>query len=344
MSKSNTRSFITHLFVFVVSLALVGADLVVLGQNTNSSTTMQNDNMSAGNTNMGGGRRRRSSRRRGRRRRSSAGMSNANAACGPMQENTNMAGGTQENANMGEATGNMSTGGGRRRRRGRRRSSSMGFPAGQTSTDLQNAEAERTVGRPEDLSGTYSGNITVTGGHEMSGPATITINNDQVTIEGEGMTHTGRISAVTTRGYTGATLYFPDVKDAATNTPLGISVRARHSGNSLTLTPLANVRNGISFTTGGGKMGGGGRRGRRGRRRRGTSGSMTGNACDTTTTGDTSGNMNSATPSDTSADTTNTNMAGGNMGGRRRRGGRRRGGRGNMNGNTNTSGNTNTTP
>jgi hypothetical protein len=261
-----------------------------------------------------------------------------------MQENTNMAGGTQENANMGEATGNMSTGGGRRRRRGRRRSSSMGFPAGQTSTDLQNAEAERTVGRPEDLSGTYSGNITVTGGHEMSGPATITINNDQVTIEGEGMTHTGRISAVTTRGYTGATLYFPDVKDAATNTPLGISVRARHSGNSLTLTPLANVRNGISFTTGGGKMGGGGRRGRRGRRRRGTSGSMTGNACDTTTTGDTSGNMNSATPSDTSADTTNTNMAGGNMGGRRRRGGRRRGGRGNMNGNTNTSGNTNTTP
>jgi len=337
------------LFVFVVTLALVGADLIVPAQNTNSSTTMQDNtsmqggNMSGTNTNRRGGRRR---RRRGRR--SSMGMSNANAACGPMEDSTNMAGGTQENANAGEATGGMSTGGGgRRRRRGRRRSSmDTPIPAGQTSTDLQNAELERTSGRPEDLSGTYSGNITVTGAHEMSGPATITIAGDQVTIEGQGMSHKGRISAVTTRGYTGATMYFPDVMDSATNTPLGISARARHSGNSLTLTPLAGVRNGISFTSGGGGMGGG-RRGRRGRRRSSSSGNMPGTMGETAPTGDTSGNMNSATPSDTPADTTNTNMSGGNMGGRRRRGGRR-GGRGNMNANANGNmtmpGNTNTTP
>jgi hypothetical protein len=209
--------------------------------------------------------------------------------------------------------------------------------AGEATTTTQTSDG----GEQTDLSGTYSGNLTMTGGHEMSGPATITISGNQVTLESEGMSHAGRISAVTTRGYTGATLYFPDVKDAATNTPLGVSVRARHSGSSLTLTPLAGSRNGLSFASGRGGMGGG-RRGRRGRRR----GTASGTTGDTTTTGNTSGSMDSAAPSDT-ADTTNTNMAGGNMGGRRRRG-RRRGGRGNMNGNTNgnmnMSGNTNTTP
>jgi hypothetical protein len=332
VSRSNTRNLITRLFVFVVTIALVGADLIVPAQNTNSSTTqndntsMQGGNMSGTNTNRSGGRRRR--RRRGRRS-SSMGMANANAACGP--ESTNMTGGMQENANAGEATGGMSTGGGgRRRRRGRRRSSmDTPIPAGQTSTDLQNAELERTTGRPEDLSGTYSGNLMMTGAHEMSGPATITIAGDQVTLEGQGMSHKGRISAVTTRGYTGATMYFPDVMDSATNTPLGVSVRAHHSGNSLTLTPLAGVRNGLSFTSGGGGMGGG-RRGRRGRRRSSSSGNMTGTTGETAPTGDTSGNMNSTTPSDTSDTTnanmsnaTNTNMSNGNMGGRRRRRGRR---------------------
>jgi hypothetical protein len=224
------------------------------------------------------------------------------------------------------------------------------------ASDNMNMASEATTttqtsdgGEQADLSGTYSGNLVMTGGHEMSGPGTITISGNQVTLEGGGMTHAGRISAVTTRGYTGATMYFPDVMDSATNTPLGVSVRARHSGNSLTLSPLPRVRNGLSFTSGGGGMGGG-RRGRRGRRR--SSSGMTGNmgaattTGETTTTGDTSGNMNSATPSDTS-DATNANMAGGNMGGRRRRG-RRRGTRGTMNANANStmnmSGNTNTTP
>src|SRR5947207_15761816 len=66
MSKSNTRSFIIRLFVFVVSLTLVGTDLVVSAQNTNSGTTMQNDNISAQNGNMSGT----NMNRRGRGRRS----------------------------------------------------------------------------------------------------------------------------------------------------------------------------------------------------------------------------------------------------------------------------------
>lgn len=321
-------------------MALVGADLVVLGQNSNSSTTMQNDNtMTSGNTNMGGRRRRRSYRRRGRRQ---ATPMNANAACGPMTESTNMAGGMQENANTAEATENRNRGIGRRRRRGRRSSMAVAPENRNMAAEAPPATPQTSdAGEQADLSGTYNGNLTMTGGHEMSGPGTITISGNQVTIEGQGMTHTGRVSAVTTRGYTGATFYFPDVQDATTNTPLGVSVRARHSGNSLTLTPLAGARNGISFTSGGGGTGGGRRR--YGRRRRRASGNTTGSTGETMT-GDTSGNMNTAAPSDTSDDA-NANMSGGNMGGRRRRG-RRRGGNMNVNtnGNMNMSGNMNTTP
>ena len=373
--RSNTTNFIKRLFVFVVTLALVGADLVVPAQNANSSTTMQNDNMAMPSNTSGtsmnrSGRR----RRRGRRRSSGMNMSNANAACGPMEGNTN-AGEMQENANTGAMTSNTGMGGGRRRRRGRRRSNAE-IPADMTSTALQNAELERTTGRPEDLSGTYSGDLTMTGGHEMSGPATITISGNDVTLEGQGMTHKGRVTAVTTRGYTGATFYFPDIQDSATSTPLGISVRARHSGNSLTLTPLAGNRNGLSFTSGGGGTGGGGRRRRRGRRagapppppaetsapteptetaapaetpggrrRRGRrrGGNMNANT----------GAANDNTPSDNmNTPGENTNVTGEpagntNTGGRRRRGGRRRSGNMNSNGNMNmgnSNGNTSTPP
>ena len=115
MSKSNTRSFIIRLFVFVVSLALVGTDLVVSAQNTNSGTTMQNDNMSAQNSNMSGTNANRRGRRRGN---ANTGMANANTT-GDMQGNVNT-GEATSNANM---TGKTSMGG--RRRRGRRRAGNM---------------------------------------------------------------------------------------------------------------------------------------------------------------------------------------------------------------------------
>ena len=343
-SNNNVR-LITRLLVFVAALALIGADLVVFGQNSNSST-MQNDNTSMQNSNMSGTNMN-VGRRRGGRRRAGA---NANTAA-ETTENANAAAAPQENTNT---TGNMSTGGGRRRR-GRRRSNT-GIPPGMTSTDLQNAELERTVGRPEDLSGTYTGNLTMAGGFETSGPATLTISGNDVTIESQGTTHKGRITAVTTRGYTGATLYFPDIQDATTKTPLGVSVRARHVGNSLTLTPLPDNRNTMSFTSSGGRMGGSRRAGRRRAaatqtiapvettqpaeatpaprgRRRGRRGGGNANANASTmngNTGDTTVNMNTTT------------APAGNMNTGGRRGGRRRGGNSNTGGNMNMSGNGNT--
>jgi hypothetical protein len=266
VSKSNTRSFITRLFVFVVSLALVGADLFVSSaQNANSSTTSQNDNMSMQNTNMSGvstrpGRRR---RRRGRRRSSGMGMSNANAACGP--ENTNMAGGMQENANTGEATSTPTMGGGRRRRRGRRRGN-MAIPAGQTSTDLQNAEQERTIGKQDDFTGmSYTGTINYPEGN-LSGPAKLEFmadNQFSLTPEG-GQAMTGRYTAVTTRGYTGVTMMLGTASSSTTPATI-ISVRLKKVGSGVQIMNVPGERREFSFTSTG--TGGGGGRRRRGSRR-----------------------------------------------------------------------------
>ena len=147
----------------------------------------------------------------------------------------------------------------RGRRRGRRRAAA---PAMDTTADT----GATSPGEQTDLSGTYTGHITMTGGHEMDTDGTITITGNQFTLEGGGMTHNGRIYAVTTRGYTGLSMYFSDLTDSATNTPVVAMGRARKSGDRLTITRVPGARTSISFGSGGG--GGGMHRGRRGRRGR----------------------------------------------------------------------------
>lgn len=125
-------------------------------------------------------------------------------------------------------------------------------------------------GTDEDLSGTFTGNVRMSGGHEMaSTAATLTITGTSFTLataDGS-MTHSGTIRAVNSQGYIGAALRFSDVTDpAANNVQLSASVRARRSGDRLTLTPVPGERNKLWFTAGGGGGGGGRRRGRRGRR------------------------------------------------------------------------------
>jgi hypothetical protein len=97
----------------------------------------------------------------------------------------------------------------------------------------------------------------------MSGPATFTITGNQFTMESGGMTHSGRVYAVVTRGYIGAAFYFTDMDDPTTKTPVVANVRARKSGDRLTLTPVPGASTRLTF---GAAAGGGGRRGRRGRR------------------------------------------------------------------------------
>lgn len=103
-------------------------------------------------------------------------------------------------------------------------------------------------GERVDLSGTYTGRVTTTGGHEMSGDAELTISGGTFTLTGEGMSHTGRFYAVLTRGATSAALYFSDIQDPATSTPVVFNVRARKRGDSLTLTPAPFTRNKLTFT------------------------------------------------------------------------------------------------
>ncbi len=102
-------------------------------------------------------------------------------------------------------------------------------------------------GTQEDLSGAYTGRLTMTGGHEMSGEATLTITGNTFTLEAGGMTHSGRVYAINTRRYVGAAFIFSDIDDPATKTPLAISVRARRTGNRLSLTPVPGARNRMTF-------------------------------------------------------------------------------------------------
>ena len=104
-------------------------------------------------------------------------------------------------------------------------------------------------GVQESLSGTYVGTVTMTGGHEMSGPARLTLSGSSFTLEltDGSMSHNGRLFAVTTRGYTGAAFYFTDINDSRTNTPVAASVRIRQRGNSITATPVPGSHNRLSF-------------------------------------------------------------------------------------------------
>lgn len=107
-------------------------------------------------------------------------------------------------------------------------------------------------GEKVDLSGTYSGNLSTAGGSEVgNGSATLTINGESFTLTTEGgANHSGRFYAVLTRGAISAALYFPSLTDSATSTPVVYNVRARKSGERLTLTPAPQTKARLTFRPG----------------------------------------------------------------------------------------------
>lgn len=127
--SSNIASKMIYLLALFVAAVFIGADLPALAQNTNTGTTMQNDNMMM-QGNMNGNMGRRTPRRRARRRARGNMNSNTGDATMTGNENMNMSGDTsmqnmngnmsgdmQDNMN-GNMNGNMNMG--RRGRRGRR--------------------------------------------------------------------------------------------------------------------------------------------------------------------------------------------------------------------------------
>ena len=218
-SQSSLRFAVALLFAAFVVAALALADFGVRAQNTNTSNTgeesAQNANANANTT------------RRGRGRRGRRGAANTNADAD-----------ANANANTGDATattpaGNVNTG---------------------AATQEEDDDTPRDLsGERVDLSGTYNGNLSTTGGQDVgSGPATLTINGSTFTLTTEGgATHSGSIYAVLTRGATSAALYFTNLQDPATRTPVVYNVRARKSGDRLMLSPAPNTSAKLTFAPAG---------------------------------------------------------------------------------------------
>jgi hypothetical protein len=267
VSKNSLRRYTTTLFVLVVSVALVGVDLVVLAQNSNEETT-RGGAMTSGNTS--GGTTTTTPRRKRRRQRSTGNANTSGDMGGAATANSGDASmsagaGMQANANTGGMTP--------RRRRGRRRVS--GGAAATAPDMMANANSG---GEQTDLTGTYTGTVNYPEGG-LNGPATLTItqNNFTITPEGGGSAVSGRVTAVTTRKYTGVTMMFgdPTAPPPTQNPPPpplpAVSLQAKRMGDRVTLMSVPGEKRQFSFSAAApARTGGTGRR--RTRRRARTTG------------------------------------------------------------------------
>ena len=108
-----------------------------------------------------------------------------------------------------------------------------------------------------DLSGTYTGKVKH--GNEAAMDATLTITGGNFTMTSGSDTNSGRITAVTTCGYTAVTMMMGDLTPPAPgpNPPAALpamSLRAKKVGDHLTLTSVPGEPKSVMFTTGGGMM------------------------------------------------------------------------------------------
>jgi len=117
-------------------------------------------------------------------------------------------------------------------------------PAPQKPTTMQTEQQTTTANTSQvDLSGTYAGTFNCEAAGLM-GDTTLTINgNEFTTADGK----TGRITASKTGGYTAVALQVNGTDPNAG--PTIVSMRARRSGNKLTLSPVAGANRRCSFTT-----------------------------------------------------------------------------------------------
>ncbi|HEY5838932.1 MAG TPA: hypothetical protein VIT19_07845, partial [Pyrinomonadaceae bacterium] len=106
---------------------------------------------------------------------------------------------------------------------------------------------------PADLSGTYTGRMQH--GDDVR-DATLTISGNSFTMTSGADSHTGRITAVTTCGYTAVTIMHGDggtSEPGKTSPPNKVmSLRAKKVGDSLTLMSVPGEPDKVMFTSGGG--------------------------------------------------------------------------------------------
>ena len=200
MRKSTIYLYVLGIAV-VITAALVSTGLIVSAQNSNSSTTMQADNMNTAKP-----------KRKSRRHKPKT---------------------TEPAADTG-----------------------MAAEAMQPATPRRTGRCDPMQQEQTDLSGTYTGRLRH--GDDVK-DATLTITGNNFTMTSGADTHSGRITAVTTCGYTAVTVMHGDMGAAATApgaTPpppnKAMSLRAKKRGDSLTLTSVPGEPEKVMFTSGGG--------------------------------------------------------------------------------------------
>ena len=111
-----------------------------------------------------------------------------------------------------------------------------------------------SAGTPADLSGTYTGTINYEEGG-LTGDATLTITGDRFTLTSGTQTITGRVTATQWPGYISVAMQLGEVQTPApgqtATTPTSLSLRARRSGERLTLTAAPGAARQFSFTPAG---------------------------------------------------------------------------------------------
>jgi hypothetical protein len=106
-----------------------------------------------------------------------------------------------------------------------------------------------------DLSGTYTGKIDYSDAG-LTGDATLTITGTNFTLTAGSATQSGRVTAVTTCGYTAATMMFGDLTPPtpSPNPPPAlpaVSLRARKMGDRVTLMSVPGEKRSFSFSSAG---------------------------------------------------------------------------------------------
>lgn len=106
-----------------------------------------------------------------------------------------------------------------------------------------------------DLSGTYTGKVNYPDA-SLTGDATLTITGNNFTLTAGSTTQSGRVTAVTTCGYTGVTMMFGDLTPPtpSPNPPAAlpaVSLRAKKMGDRVTLMSVPGEKRMFSFGSGG---------------------------------------------------------------------------------------------
>ena len=106
-----------------------------------------------------------------------------------------------------------------------------------------------------DLSGDYTGKVNYPDA-SLTGDATLNIAGNDFTLTAGSTTQKGRVTAVTTCGYTGATMMFGDLTPPtpSRNPPPAlpaVSLRVRKMGNRVTLMTVPGEKRSFSFGTAG---------------------------------------------------------------------------------------------